>query len=50
MYWRKVTNEDVVSPINTELSGLGLDVNMEYESMVQDRKTARARIQELEGV
>jgi hypothetical protein len=29
---------------------LGLDVNVEYESMVQDRKTARARIQELEGV
>lgn len=29
---------------------LGLDVNIEYESMVQDRKTARARIQELEGV
>lgn len=29
---------------------LGLDVNIEYESIVQDRKTARARIQELEGV
>ena len=29
---------------------LGLDVNIEYKSMVQDRKTARTRIQELEGV
>jgi hypothetical protein len=28
---------------------LGLDVNIEYESMVQDRKLARARIQELEA-
>jgi hypothetical protein len=42
-----LTETDYIYPKCLEL---GLDVNIEYESIVQDRKTARARIQELEGV